>query len=149
MDSYLDGRYEDALLYGQASIALGGPARAQQAVHLAQGIIDQGHPERAQALRDLAMVETARRVFERDINAAVSEAYTASYDAAKAVGDDVREFRTAAARASISAKTAAWAQSLASGEAYVEPAGALSGAPTGEPHHLTDGELSRITARVD
>lgn len=70
---------------------------------------------------------------ERSATAGLTQALVTAGAAARAIGDDAYAFDREAAKLSLSAKTAAWMQSLATGEAYVEPAGVLPSFPNPAP----------------
>lgn len=133
--AYIDGRYDDAIVFGQASLEVGGgglaSSRASSAIKASHDQLDAANPARAAALKDISTAEAGLRVFARDINAALVDVYGLAASAAKAIGDDEREYLKAAVGPSMAAKVAAMAEANATGVGYVEPAGALASAPTG------------------
>ena len=133
--AYLDGQYTDAQLYARASMELGGPATAQRAFAMAQDQLDQEHPTRRQALKDIEKVEQGMSIFSRDANAALSSVYQDAAVLAHAVLDTkgVQTFRTEATRMSLAAKTAEWARSMTTGAPYEHPAGSLPERPLSPP----------------
>jgi hypothetical protein len=137
MTAYLDGRYDDAITFGNASLEVGGgglaSSRASSAVKAAQDQLDLANPERAQALTDIAEAEKGVRVFSRDINAAIADIYVGAANAAQAIGDDDRLYRKNAVAPSMLAKSIEVEDAAVGGRAYSEPVGALAGSPTGDP----------------
>ncbi len=147
-EAWLDGRYDDAQMYATASTTLGGPPRAAEVHRLAQTQLDLDSATRRQAMKDLAEVAAGERAFARDANAALAQALQNAAAAAKAIGDDEREYLKAANGPSRVAKMAAYADSLSTGEAYASPEGVMAEAP-GSALRPTVEEYDRAVSRVD
>lgn len=142
--AYLDGDYTSAQLFARASKELGGPDSAQVAYDLAQGMLDQEHPTRRQALADIAKVEQGLAIFERDVNASYASFLQGAAVLAQATGDtaSIQSFGVEASRASIAAKMSEFARSQTTGTPYEHPVGALTDRPLSEPTPTLAGHRS-------
>ena len=129
--AFLDGDYDKALAYAEAANALGGTGRADQVISAARQM--QYTPEQLGALKHLETLDRAYTVFERDANAAMSDALQRAAEGAAAIGDDHRLLQQTAADHSRRAKVAAYALAERSEDgaivpgSYKEPAGVLAG----------------------
>ncbi|HXG26535.1 MAG TPA: hypothetical protein VNL94_06760 [Candidatus Binatia bacterium] len=101
----LAGDYETAANLAQASIALGGPATAHSHLAVAQEMLET--PEQQEARKDLAKLDHAVKVFQREAFAAEATAYNYAAQTAEAIGDDHRVLAGKAIRAGMRAKLAA------------------------------------------
>jgi hypothetical protein len=100
-------------------------------------------PVRREALSQLSLVANARQVFERDLNAAVSNAMGRAAKAARSIGDDPSRYVKAQAEASIKSKMLAASIAAKTKRPYVAPDGTMPSEPTGDRLRRTDGELDR------
>jgi len=131
--AYRDGDLDEAHVLARASVELGGPSLAREIVALVRYDRDAADPAKARAMGDLADVDVVLAVFDRDVTAAVSHSLQDSAALARSLGDDrgaallTREI----VESSLASKLAAAAGAARFAGEYAEPAGALSGMPTG------------------
>jgi hypothetical protein len=103
--AYLDGDYEDAQLWAQASTELGGPDVAGRVFALAGEMLET--PAQTQARKDLARVQQALVRWDAESSAAEAEVYAKGAAAAALVGDDYRLLAQRATKATLRAKASA------------------------------------------
>lgn len=101
----LAGDYEAASVLAEASIALGGPASAQGSLATASELLET--PEQQEARKDLAKIDRAVAVLQREAWAAEATAYDYAAKTAEAIGDDHRNLAATAIRSGMKAKMAA------------------------------------------
>lgn len=121
---FLDtGRYDEAVVYADAALALGADASEVRSAAEAQAKL--ADPDKAAAFRDIAEARSLTLDFERLATGSMTKTLSSAAKAAREIGDDGYGYDREATRLSQSAKVAALAQSLASGQPYSNPDGAF------------------------
>jgi len=153
--AYLDGNYNDAVVFAEASLALGGPVSAKTHLHNAQ--VQLYTPAQAKAAAEIESIGTRRAEFNRDLNATVSAVFRGAAEVAAINGEkeEAETYTRAAANASSVSKMSAlvlaerdqWGR-VKSGT-YAEAEGVLPGGVTGTPIRTTDGMAARMTHNLD
>lgn len=150
MKAYIDGSYEEAVLLGEAAIALGGPRdKAQRAIDASK--VQLYTPEQRKAAAELEAVDRAATEFGRDLNATVAVVFQAAVELAHEVGDTPGEKNLRANAAKVSLASKSYAMGLAKVDeygrivpgTYVEAEGVLDGGPKGQPLPITRDQYDR------